>query len=620
MFQITKKTIFTSLLFLSLISLLLITPFKWNIASAGFWDFLGDLGEDMLAGAFKGIVGITSFFLTFASDLLHWVITDFISVKFTDNPIVNVGWTTVRDFTNMFFVLVLVAIALGTTLRIREYEVKKLLPILIGIALLINFTPVICGFIIDACNIIMNTFLSGGFLSDGFERSASNEVSLLTDETLSNTERVARGTVLAGFNLVGGIIFLLFALLFAVRYVVLWILIILSPIAFFCYILPQTRGIWSKWWNQFIQWCIIGIIGGFFLYLTNITITVIVNQGGLVNKPKENIGVGTELVMYIVPLIFMVIGFFVSITTSAIGADKISAGFGGLVKGAVKGTTKKGALWAKKRAGETKISREAKERTKRGLEKVSEKAYIPKIWKRERARIDAMARHRAEREKDVEAEKEKMKHMSTNDREIYAAKQGPLAKVAKFRLNSEQGHLRDEDLSGKNLKLMKSYGTPNDLAEAAKKRLDYAAKLDPEKVRKKMDDLGITQDEAEKLVIREKVEGRSPIKIRQDTQAEAFKHKDVVFSLNKNQIKEVTERGSSEQKKNIYDTYIKEVENLTGKQIRYGSMEELRDSVYDYRKDIGREIDRLKNTGKPEDSIKAQAMEEIGSSIQKRKF
>ncbi|GAI48319.1 unnamed protein product, partial [marine sediment metagenome] len=86
----------------------------------------------------------------------------FISLSYTNpagNEFLAVGWALTRDLANIGFVIILVIIGLATALKIREYQWQKTLPLLIGIALLINFTPVILGLIVDASNIMMHFFL-----------------------------------------------------------------------------------------------------------------------------------------------------------------------------------------------------------------------------------------------------------------------------------------------------------------------------------------------------------------------------------------------------------------------------------------------------------------------------
>jgi hypothetical protein len=72
---------------------------------------------------------------------------------------IRVGWTACRDFANMFFILFMVVIAFGTILRIEQYGIKKLLPKVIGIALLINFSMVFCSVIVDFSNLTADFFI-----------------------------------------------------------------------------------------------------------------------------------------------------------------------------------------------------------------------------------------------------------------------------------------------------------------------------------------------------------------------------------------------------------------------------------------------------------------------------
>ena len=114
-----------------------------------------------LLGFFVALLGtVTSLLLELAVQILNAVIsTGLISLSYTNpagNPFIAVGWELTRGLTNIIFVVALLAIGLGTALKINDYQAKKALPLLIVIALLINFTPVILGVIVDASNIIMN--------------------------------------------------------------------------------------------------------------------------------------------------------------------------------------------------------------------------------------------------------------------------------------------------------------------------------------------------------------------------------------------------------------------------------------------------------------------------------
>ena len=124
------------------------------------------------ASAITGIFLLTTatvslVFSTFADWFLRVTLSpEFINVPYTPgadgegNEFVFYGWSIVRDFVNMFFILILIIIGLSTSLQFETYRWQKTLPRLVAVALLVNFTPVILGIFIDAANIMMNYFVS----------------------------------------------------------------------------------------------------------------------------------------------------------------------------------------------------------------------------------------------------------------------------------------------------------------------------------------------------------------------------------------------------------------------------------------------------------------------------
>lgn len=307
-------------------------------ASSWAKKYLDPLVEGFFAATITAIfavaIALTSAFLGLGQFLLSIVVSPtFINMPFTDNPFVNEGLKITKDLTNILIVLGLVVIALATILRISSYEMKKTLPLLLAVALLINFTPMFCGIAIDASNIVMNHFLKGGgLLTSGFLSKLSVDISAASDKE-DAAAAFGKGAVVLGFNIFGGLIFLLFAMLFLFRYVALWMLIILSPLALFCYIFPNTKKMWNMWLSQFIQWCFIGIPIAFTIHLANIITIELVEKGGI-----EGVSGGAQILGYLLPLTFLIFGFFMSLQIGAIGASVITTRFRGGTKGAGKAT------------------------------------------------------------------------------------------------------------------------------------------------------------------------------------------------------------------------------------------------------------------------------------------
>lgn len=270
--------------------------------------------------------------------ILGWVISpDFISLKFTQNPFVDAGLSITKGFANMGFILFLVVIAVATVLRIEEYKAKKTLATLIIIALLINFSPVFCGIIIDFSNIVMNYFLSAITGINGFtnfiKQSANQLWDLIWTSGLDLAKVIAAATqviVSTVFNFFCAYIFFLFSALFTLRYIMLWILVIISPVAFVSYILPITRRgksllNWGSWLEQLIEWCVIGITGGFFLYLGFFMIDMISANPTIFTKQSNSQGLGlmNNILPYIIPLVLLWIAYREITKTSAMFAKNV---------------------------------------------------------------------------------------------------------------------------------------------------------------------------------------------------------------------------------------------------------------------------------------------------------
>ncbi len=209
--------------------------------------------------------------------LLIWVSSynDFVT-----SEAVTQGWRIIRDVCNMFFILILLIIAFATVLNIEGYSWKKLLPKMLLMAVLINFSKLICGVIIDFAQVIMLTFVNGfrdiggGNLSDML---GINQLLNISKEGATDVNALSiTGTYLLGLGYViisiGVIVIILFVLV--MRMVMLWILVTLSPLAYLLGALPNTSKYASKWWSQFTENVVSGPILAFFIWLSFASATV----------------------------------------------------------------------------------------------------------------------------------------------------------------------------------------------------------------------------------------------------------------------------------------------------------------------------------------------------------
>ena len=358
-----KKFILTACMVV-LVSSLGIFIFEIKEANAFSWLFGYDSIKDMFIGMFSTILYYIVFrplslVLSIAGYLLDWA---FGLQTFTDVPIVQEGWTITRDLANMFFVLILLVIAMATILKIETYGMKSLLPKLIAVALLINFSLVFCGVVIDSSQILTSFFLdpltnSGASISE----NVANGLNIMQIFEKGEAEGIDALNVLIG--IMGGIVVILFAgfimaaaaFFLIVRVVAIWILLVLVPIALLAIVLPATKHLWNQWAQSFIKWVFFAPAFAFFFYLAILTITGADGQGGFLSRMGNSIELGEneawssaffssqELILEYIFLILLLAGGLVV-------AQKMSITFAGGTMDLAKKASKGSARWMGRRA------------------------------------------------------------------------------------------------------------------------------------------------------------------------------------------------------------------------------------------------------------------------------
>ncbi|MBU2575952.1 hypothetical protein KKF64_02605 [Patescibacteria group bacterium] len=194
---------------------------------------------------------------------------------FINADAVTRGWILVRDVSNMAFLIIFIAIAFATILGVEKYEWKRLLPKLLIMSVAINFSKTICGIIIDGSQVVMMTFVNGfkdiaaGNLIRGFGLSDMLSIRELgVDENITDNAVAAASILAVVLLLIAAITLGVIVLMFLVRIIYLWILIILSPLAFMLAAAPGTEAQFQKWFQKFIKYAFIGPIMAFFLWLS----------------------------------------------------------------------------------------------------------------------------------------------------------------------------------------------------------------------------------------------------------------------------------------------------------------------------------------------------------------
>lgn len=243
------------------------------------------------------------------------------------NEFIKIGWTLLRDFTNLLFVLGLAYIGLATALERRTFQVTKTFPKLIIVALLINFTPLLCGIFVDLANIVSGFFLKNVDYS-AFKTIFATVQSEVMDHILDiavSGATIFKTVFLVVFGFVAGFVLIILGLIFLVRYFAIWLLVILSPFTFFALIFDETKHFFDLWWKQFYRWTFIVVPMSFFIYISRFMLANSGNFTSYVGDPTE--GIFEAVGPYLYALIFLVGGMFLSFQMTAAGTGAIAGVF-----------------------------------------------------------------------------------------------------------------------------------------------------------------------------------------------------------------------------------------------------------------------------------------------------
>jgi hypothetical protein len=268
------------------------------------------------------------------------------------------AWKVVRDAANIFFLLVILVIAIAMILQLQSYGSQKVLVRAIIVALLINFSFVVGGVIIDATNILALGFYNGinvqtvnaGPSSQDVRDlsavfiSAFNPQGLLSSSKFSTWASDSAGSalglilifVLGGImNLVASFVLLAGGVLFLIRIVVLCFLLVLAPLAFLFMVLPYTQQYASKWWQTLFKY---SFFAPAFMFMFYIIARIIGNtgQGGFIGEMGDALnqtipangsgfevflaGIGTIVIPFFVIIVLMIAALWIAQIMGIAGA------------------------------------------------------------------------------------------------------------------------------------------------------------------------------------------------------------------------------------------------------------------------------------------------------------
>ncbi len=207
--------------------------------------------------------------------LESWLSFD--SEYYNDTSGAKEAWGYFRDVANVAMIVILLVIIVSqlTGYGIDNFGIKKMLPKLITMAILINLSFYICQLAIDVSNIFGNglrdifesiglTMYGGKGIKEGVGdiiallfsaaglagAGASAGITIIGLATLGNTAGTAMIVITIVLMLIPALLaVLMFFLTLGARFVVILVFTAIAPLALACYILPNTQSLYKKWFN-----------------------------------------------------------------------------------------------------------------------------------------------------------------------------------------------------------------------------------------------------------------------------------------------------------------------------------------------------------------------------------
>lgn len=215
-------------------------------------------------------------------DALYSIINNFLVIEpitFNEDASVYMVWSYARNITNILFIIFLLIAIFSqlTGVGFDNYNIKKILPRIIIAAILVNLSFIICSLAVDASNVIGAS--TRGFFDGITETVKANSAANITELSWSQIVGQVFGSVgatagAAGIAtlvvgaaggiqkvmillipvVLGAVISLVIGIFtIALRQVVVALLVMISPLAFVAYLLPNTEKHFQKWLNLLKQ-------------------------------------------------------------------------------------------------------------------------------------------------------------------------------------------------------------------------------------------------------------------------------------------------------------------------------------------------------------------------------
>ena len=344
-------------------------------ATTGTDQKSGDLASDL----FNFIAKIIAYIVLLITSFVYWVfafilvpvlvaLTGVHPYKDTFVNFIYPGWIIIRNISNIVFIVALLYMGLKILFQQEDSAKSRgFIITLILMALLVNFSLAIGQSIVAIADTVQAQFLPADskVIESLAQKLMTEPIKTFRggDDSLTSTGNfdvdksasdIPKAIVLLVLALAAFFCFVALIAFMFVRLVALWILFMLSPLAYVGRILPETKTYANKWWTEFIRYSFNVPIMVFFLNIAALIAVTFSQQSGdqvqtaaadgklLGSTAKELTEFALTIVSHFVVLIFIFIGMKFAQKFGGVGAEKIV----GFAKKGFDAVTKKPAQWA----------------------------------------------------------------------------------------------------------------------------------------------------------------------------------------------------------------------------------------------------------------------------------
>ncbi len=243
--------------------------------------------------------GIGYAVLIVSSAGIDYVLSNPELLSLSGDNMVLVGWNFTLDLANLLLVVLFVVVAFAFILKIEMFQPKKALRNLIIVAIFVNFSFLFCQILVDISNIVMTSLtnvvpdgLAGTFVKEALGVADSQIgailgyiiVSLITAalSVVGYPLFQVAGLLAANYLFLGSIlnffvqltvilalggVLITYLLVLIARIVLVKLLVVIAPLAFLAFVLPQTESMGKQWLNMILRWASFVVPLAFFLLL-----------------------------------------------------------------------------------------------------------------------------------------------------------------------------------------------------------------------------------------------------------------------------------------------------------------------------------------------------------------